>query len=157
MEEVIPEYQPVLPDSRTVSHGILSSRMLERPSSTLLKFVVAVVIFALFPPLRTMSSPISWKDGKLLLPNLPLTFTLLTCSSLCLSNRLNKAPPYNRSLIICVRKLWPVHSRNLLNSLCPSARPLQQLSGWLYISLWCISYFKPLQCFETMFKKFLSS
>lgn len=62
MEEMIPEYQPALLDSRAVSHGILPSRMLERPrmldrpSSTLLKSMAEVVTFALFPPLRTMNS-----------------------------------------------------------------------------------------------------
>lgn len=113
--------------------------------------MVAVVICVLFPPLRTINSTISWT----LQSNLPVTFTPLTCSSLCLSNRFNRAPPYISSLIICVRKL-PVHSRNLLNSLCPPALLLQHVSGWLYISLWCISYFKWLQCFKTMFIKFLS-
>lgn len=48
-----------------------------------------------------------------------------TCSSLCLSNRFNGAPPYNSSLIICVKKSLPVHPRNLLKACvllhCPSS------------------------------------
>lgn len=150
MVGVIPEYQPVLQDSRTISHGIFQAEWW-RGSALLFWSLWLQLLHLPSSPLSGTWTPPSHEHCSqfCLWPSHPWLF------SLCLSNRFNSAPPYISSLIICVRKL-SAHSRNLLNSWCPPALPFQQLSRWLYISLRCISYFKWLQCFKTVLKKFLS-
>lgn len=76
------------------------------------------------PPPSFLNSTIPWSLQLML----PLTFTALP-SSLFVSICYSQAPPFYGSLITCVRKLLSVHSRNLLDCLCPAGNsPSQPVS-----------------------------
>ena len=104
-----PEWSPI---------GILPSRSLNRPKFALLQSRNVIPLFWFFPPL---SSTISWS----LQLWLSLIFTSLTSSPLFISIR------SSRDLVVssftCVGHLSLMHSRNLLNCLCPAVLPFQQV------------------------------
>lgn len=99
--------------SRT--HRILTNRYLNRSESTLLKFSTVTLLFVLFPPLSMPNSTISC----LLQLRLPPAFTFPSSSSLFASMS-SRACTHVGCSITCVRKLLSMHSRSLLDCLCPA-------------------------------------
>lgn len=117
--------------SMTVCQIIIPSQSVNRPKSDLLKPTVVVILFALFPPLKDseLHHPIAVAGCMV-----ALAFTSPNRSSLFASIRSSRASLLVDSLVISVRKLLSMHSRNFLDYLCPAVLCLdccaQQTLEW---------------------------
>jgi len=121
-KNVRPAWTP-LPFS-TLSHGTLSTSVLNRPKSALRKSMVVVLLAPLSSSPQTESSVISW----LLSPRWPPTTTSPTSPSLSVNSRSSKALPLVGSLTCCLRTLSATHSRNLLACFLSAVSYFQQMS-----------------------------
>lgn len=112
---------------RTLSHGIPSSRSLNRPVSALLgSRAVGLQDSCPVHPLRLiLNSTIAWPLQARLL----MTFTSLTNSYLFVSTRPSRVSPVIGPLFSCVKTLSSVLFRNYVACLSPAVVFLQQILG----------------------------
>ena len=102
--------------SRALSHWTLPSRHLKRPKSAILKCGAVSFLFTLSLSLRIQNSTVTWS----LQQRLSLTFISSTSPSLVVTMRSRNEPLLLGSSVTWRRKLLSMHTRNLLDCLCPA-------------------------------------